>query len=309
MKTSYEILLIDDDLESVDTDREDVSDFLETFGIKSNIVPVEAPADGSVRDLIVGLLANPELDLLMVDYHMDGLPGDELVKLIRNSDHIYLPVIFYSSSPVSDILDAVRASELDGVYVTNRKFLVEKFKEVVRSLLNKEHTTKRTRGLLMEGVSEIDATLNKLFQSAWTASGEEVKEKIMKYLLDIVKDRAKSTNRALASFPAEIGEFSEHVKESFFSTTYDTNTRWRVVQKILNLLEHDEKQVNTLKEFGQDSGGVPSLNKLRNIYAHSTREALQSDHSELKCISVRRTLRKQNENIESIISAYPLVEL
>lgn len=85
---------------------------------------------------------------------------------------------------------------------------------------------------------------------------------------------------------------------------YDTNTRWRVVLKILNLLNHPNGQSEILKQFGQDDDNCPSLNKLRNIYAHSTREKLQSDHSEQKCIEVRRALRKQTENVELICSAF-----
>ena len=46
---------------------------------------------------IPDLVSNQELDILLVDYHMDGMNGDELVQEIRNREHVYLPVIFYSS--------------------------------------------------------------------------------------------------------------------------------------------------------------------------------------------------------------------
>ncbi|MCY4325971.1 MAG: response regulator, partial [Rhodobacteraceae bacterium] len=148
MKTSYNILWIDDEPNNTQPDQIDITEFLEEFGIYADIKLVEAPPDGSIHDRIKDNLSNPELDILIVDYHMNGLSGDELVHLIRNTDHVYLPVIFYSSSPEEEIFDAVCTKRLDGVYIANRRFLMDKFKDVVRSLLNKEQTTKQTRGLL-----------------------------------------------------------------------------------------------------------------------------------------------------------------
>lgn len=94
MKIAYNILWIDDEPSSIDTDQEDVKEFLEEVGIRPDINFVEAPADGSIKDRLEHHLKNPDLDLLMVDYHMNGLQGDQLVRLIRETDHIYLPVIF-----------------------------------------------------------------------------------------------------------------------------------------------------------------------------------------------------------------------
>ena len=167
MKTAYKILWIDDEPDNTTQDRDDVEEFLEEFGIRADITFAEAPDDGSIRDRIQHDLANPDLDVLVVDYHMAGMSGDELIHLIRETDHVYLPVIFYSSSTTEEILDAVREKQLDGVYIANRRFLLEKFKDVVRSLLKKEQTSKQTRGLLMEGVSELDARLREIYDQSW----------------------------------------------------------------------------------------------------------------------------------------------
>lgn len=303
MKTAYNILWIDDEPTSIDTDQEDVKDYLEEFGIRADISFVEAPADGSIKERLEHHLKDPELDLLMVDYHMEGLSGDQLVKLIRETDHIYLPVIFYSSSAVNDLLDAVRTAEIDGVYIANRALLINKVKEVVGSLLVKEQTVKQVRGLLMEGVSEIDAQFNEIFQRRWMKLDANQKQAILDYLKGILADRAKSAAKTVEAFPADVEAFSQHIEEKFLTAFYDTKTRWRLTRKILELLELPDKDMAELKKFASMPNGVKPLNDVRNDYAHKTRKLLEPEHNPAKCVEIRKAIRAQNANIDAILGS------
>lgn len=303
MKTAYNILWIDDEPSSIDTDQEDVKEYLEEFGIRADINFVEAPADGSIKERLEHHLKDPELDLLMVDYHMDGLSGDQLVKLIRETDHIYLPVIFYSSSTVNDLLDAVRAAELDGVYIANRDLLINKVKEVVGSLLVKEQTVKQVRGLLMEGVSEIDAQFNEIFQRRWLKLDAAQQTAILNYLKGILEQRAQSAAAKVGTLPTDAQEFSQHITEKFLTKTYDTYTRWRLTGKILELVEHPQDDLTELKKFASIQNGGTPLNDLRNDYAHKSRKLLEADHGTAKCIEIRKALRTQNANIDTILGS------
>jgi CheY-like chemotaxis protein len=303
MKTAYNILWIDDEPTSIDTDQEDVKDYLEEFGIRADISFVEAPADGSIKERLEHHLKDPELDLLLVDYHMEGLSGDQLIKLIRETDHIYLPVIFYSSSAVNDLLDAVRTAEIDGVYIANRDLLINKVKEVVGSLLVKEQTVKQVRGLLMEGVSEIDAQFNEIFQRRWMKLDVNQKQAILDYLKGILADRAKSTAKMVEAFPTDVEAFSQHIEEKFLTAFYDTKTRWRLTRKILELLELPEKDMAELKKFASNPNGVKPLNDVRNDYAHKTRKLLEPEHTPAKCVEIRRAIRAQSANIDVILGS------
>jgi CheY-like chemotaxis protein len=305
MKTYYRIIWIDDDMDTTTIDRDDVVDYLEDRGIRADITPVQAPADGSVHEQLNHLIYDPDLDILMVDYNMDGLQGDKLVDLIRNSDHVYLPIIFYSSSPVDELFEAVKNSQLDGVYIANREQLLPKFKSVVESLLVKEHTIKRTRGLLMEGVSEIDARFKGILDQAWKHLNDDDKKKLKKHLGDIVAGRVKSAERVAKKFPRNLAEFEEHIAEKFMTKSYDTYTRWRFISKVLELLKHDEEVQKTLKEFGESNDESPPLNGLRNIYAHQTRAQLGETHSTENCIKVRKDLRRHQSNIDMIEGSIP----
>lgn len=305
MKTYYRIIWVDDDMDTTAIDQEDVTEFLDDHGIRADITPVQAPSDGSVHEKLNDLLQDEELDLLLVDFNMDGLRGDELVNLIRNSDHVYLPVIFYSSSPVEELFDAVKSSQLDGVYIANRDQLIIKFKAVVESLLVKEHTIKRTRGLLMEGVSEIDARFGGIFAQALAQLEEKDKEALRKYLEKIAQERAQSAEKAMERFPADVAAFEEHMASNYMTKAYDTYTRWRIFSKALELLKHDEEVRNVLKEFADSKSDVPALNSLRNNYAHQTRAELDASHSDSQCIDIRRQLRRHQANIEKIDGQLP----
>lgn len=303
MKTAYNILWIDDEPNSTDTDQADVRDFLEEFGIRADITFVEATEDGSIKERLEHHLKDPELDLLMVDYNMVGLQGDQLVRLIRETDHIYLPVIFYSSSSVSDLHEAVRDAQLDGVYIANRTALIQKVKSVVRSLLNREQTVKQVRGLLMEGVSEIDTQFYEIYLKVWPKLTTEQQVDVAKHLKSIIDERAKSAKKKAEAFPSDVEALGAHLTDSFLTAAYDTYTRWRLTRKILDISGHVEDYIAELKKFAEIEGDEVPLNKLRNDYAHKSRRILSESHSIDRCISIRKSLRTQAANIDAILGS------
>ncbi len=202
MNLSYKILWIDDELDSIGEDQRSITEFLDDFGIHANILTLSNSDDHSIDDLLSNEIANPNLDILLVDYMMEGLDGAKLVDLIRNTKHVYLPVIFYSSTPIEVLLNAAHEARLDGVYIAQKDFLVQKFESVAKSLLNKEHTIKRIRGLLMEEVSEIDGKLKQIYNKIWSGLPDNHKKILIDYLKDrIIQPRADHANQMLENFP------------------------------------------------------------------------------------------------------------
>ena len=299
MKISYKILWIDDEPTYIEEDRKAIEDFLEKYGIRAEISTVTKLEAQSIS----GLVSDPELDILLVDYHMKGMDGAELVGEIRNTHHVYLPVIFYSASNLEVILEAASKAQLDGVYLAQRDYLTQKFESVAESLLNKEHTTKRTRGLLMEEVSEIDARFKEIYERVWEKLIDEDRDILMKYLRKIIEGRAKDATKKPEKIPNNLIDFSRHMDDKFLSSFYDTNTRWRVVQKMLEFLRCDlgDSKI-VLKEFILREDG-DSLNGLRNIYAHTTRQELQEGHSTEKCVNIRQEIHRQQDNISRIVAS------
>lgn len=298
MKTSYKILWIDDEPGNIRVDRENVENYLEEFGIRADISTVTKLVDQSIS----GMVSNPELDILLVDYHMEGMDGAKLVGEIRNTHHVYLPVIFYSALGLEVISRAAYEAKLDGVYLAHRDFVIEKFKDVANSLLNKEHTPKRTRGLLIEEVSEIDVRFKEIYGHAWEALSEKGRNELREHLKVIIDNRMQTATDKSESFPTDLEEFSRHMDDKFLSKSYDTYTRWRVVLKMLGYLGSDLGEcIEILKEFGSRREG-DSLIQLRNTYAHIPRRELKSGHSMEKCVKIRQEIHRQQDNINRIVA-------
>ena len=67
MKTEYSIIWVDDDQESVEEDRLDLTEFLAKYGILANIEMFEADDKSNIHDRLTKPLSNPDLDLLVID--------------------------------------------------------------------------------------------------------------------------------------------------------------------------------------------------------------------------------------------------
>ena len=302
MKLSYKILWVDDDRRCFDLHEAEIIKYLGSYGIYADITFIEDSNDGLTRQKLIPHLKNADLDLILVDFHMTDVPGDELIRLLRRSDHIYLPVIFYSASSVEDLFTAVQSHQLDGVYVTDRNFFFNKVKNVIDSLITKEQTSKQIRGLLIEGVSEVDAQLCKLIWQTWRKADSEAKEKIRKYLFDkMVEPKVQDAKRRHCDFPTDLTKFEELLKSNIPEITYDTYTRCRLALKLLKILDYGESERDILKRFFSSRQGFKPLNDLRNNYAHKTRSELDEEFTDELCFKIRQEMRAQIDNMNTLL--------
>ncbi len=297
MKTSYKILWIDDDPKLIIEQESEIGEFLEDYGIEPKISTIEQVDDdlNPIKDQINDV----ELDIIMIDYKMGETTGDRIIEQIRTNNQ-YLPVIFYSSAvEIKKLFETVAKSQLDGVYIAPRSNLTAKAKSVIKSLIKKEQTTKRTRGLLLEGVSEIDARVSELIFDLWTRVSQQEKREVYESVNREGNRRQRS--RRQPSIPRSFEEFEGHIsRNEHFEQPYTVYTRCLIALKLLEICEKPQCRIEILNKFIQGEPGNKSLNKLRNDYAHKTRDQLAQCHSRQRCIDIRRKLREQFENIEKL---------
>lgn len=302
MKISYDILWIDDRPDVIRDAMDSAVDFLNEYGITVNMTLKIAREDENIRESIRHDLSNPDLDLIVVDYVMPNIKGDELIRLIRTSDHVFLPVIFYSSQDIADVYKSVYEKQLDGVYITQRVLFEDKFKEVVRSLLYKEQTIKQTRGLLMEEVSEFDSLLKTVFERGVQKLTGEQKLQLQSYVRNLAKERKKRAKRLGRDIPDEVTEFEVFMAEKLSTMIFDTMMRWKIVRRVLGYNKIDKNFRDVFDKFaGSFKQHHTPLNSIRNQYAHRTRAELGEDHTEEKCIDIRKEIRVQHKNLEKIL--------
>ena len=303
MKTEYLILWVDDEVDNEDV--VNVDEFLETHGVRADIRLIQPKTGDDMHEMVREVVNDANLDLIIVDNKMfgndGGMDGNQLIQQIRDSDHVYLPVIFYSSGGIEPLMKAAQEQKLDGVYLTGRDQLFEKTKTVITSLLRKEQTIKQTRGLLMEGVSEIDAKFGKLFALVWAKLNDPQKTAVIRYFHEKMKDQKSDADQRVSSFPSELSAFWEEMSANFVSSAYQTSTRWKVLKKALDSLNVSGELKRTFIEFHTRNDGETPIVTLRNNYGHKTRDELEHNHTTAKCIAIRRELRRQHKNLDNIL--------
>ena len=286
-------------MSSVEEDQAAVKRFLERFGIVAELRAIESNGDGRIHDQIKDFVNDPDLDLIVVDYLMDEMNGEELISQIRSSEHVFLPVVFYSSNGVQSLAEAAAKSQLDGVYLAPRNGVRQKIELVITSLLRKEQSIKRVRGLLMEGVSEIDATFGIVFDELWNKLASSERLQVIAYFKEQLADRAKGANEAVSKFPENEDAFVEYAVKEFVTPKFDTALRWRIIKKSLKILKVDDVVQSTFHELFEPKG---SLIRLRNDYAHKTRIELEKLHNDSLCVGIRKALHRHVSNLETIHS-------
>ena len=298
MKTEYLILWVDDEVDREDVD--EVEEYLETHGVRPDIRLVQPQEDQNMHVLVGSVVNDPNLDLIIVDNKMfgdeGGWDGNQLIQTIRESDHVYLPVIFYSSGGINSLMTAVQQQKLDGVYLSGRDQLAEKAKTVIKSLLRREQTIKQTRGLLMDGVSEIDAKFGDVFNAVWGKLDDGQMTQLEDYFREKMEERKNGAQKRLDDFPSNRAEFFKEMTTNFVSNRYDTHLRWKILRKAMRTIGISKEIRRVFDDLFNRLDAETPLVTSRNHYGHRTRQQLELEHTEDRCISIRRELRRQYEN-------------
>lgn len=329
MKINYKILWIDDNHRYVRGDKRSLKLFLESHGIKLEIVEIDVVAGEcpTETDKFKIAISDIELDMVFVDFNMPEM-GDKIIQHIRrNLNHYHLPILFYTSDgqgggeSSAQILQKIIFDDnipstdmkniLDGIYYCDRDDISEKAVLILNSLLKREAKAQRGRGLLLNSVSEIDATLLKCMQKYKLMVPNCKQDKVTKEILKRVRSRYTSTESVLREITdydidteevissleckpyEEIVDYliSDHLK-------FDTFTRASVLREMLKYIQDYQEEGNVLSEFFNKK--PICLNGLRNSYAHKSIAELEKEHDDNRCKFIREESRKHLENIQKL---------
>ena len=168
MKLAYNILWIDDIKTWVRTMERIISGYLDDLGFKLNI---DLHKDGSK---IEQALKNPEINLIVVDYKLPGVNGDELISRIRGLDN-FIEIVFYSRAinPV-DVIGV-----MDGVYHTKREDAEGILKKVIDVTLRTSQDINNMRGLVIAETIDIETQIEELIIQFFREKGEIIQGRVL----------------------------------------------------------------------------------------------------------------------------------
>jgi len=114
-----------------------------------------------------------EIDLIVVDYNLGGDEehGEAFVEKIRQHD-CWTEVVFYSAAQSSELWDAVRSRELEGVFITNHHGVSAKVEKVAYQAVRKVLDLNMMRGMVMAEVGDLDLLLGAIVEKAFDSSDQ-----------------------------------------------------------------------------------------------------------------------------------------
>lgn len=316
MKTEYKILWIDDNHSTVRGDVRAIKDFLEDYGIELAINPIVVTADHcpTKEQSFANAVGDFDLDMVFIDYKMPE-QGDVIIKHIRKDlQHYHLPILFYTGETNPEkILPLIFNDSLqaegnflkisDGIYFCDRDHIAEKARMILTSLLLKEKSPQRVRGLLMDKVSEIDASIIKAFELLKLKVPENKRDRIKNLILSKLQSSSEGatntfTELSLKSFDELLSQMSDRNNLIFHS-----HFRAEILREMLRVIEDLKDHGATLSSFYNNTQDSPDLclSKLRNDYAHKTASEIVANHTDDRCKYIRTETRRHIKNTKAIL--------
>jgi CheY-like chemotaxis protein len=327
MKLIYRILCVDDKIGTLDETKTYLSSFNERVGIETIYTDIEVkpgareePDDFWTRIVteIESAFAENTYDLILVDLHMPlNVSGVDVIESIRTSHSVYRPIVFYSAGdPATDDKAIAQLNESitnagllgKGVFITARINLNNQASSIFQEMHSEEHEVNRVRGLLMDRVSEFDASVIDLVQNeilfelipagnAKPKIATDVKNYLKRDLDNAKKlyDDIKNLNlKGIQTF------IKEHPKDI---STYRKGYLLKSILKQVNVAEGLSDILSEgIDGVHRNNRGdeVKSLRDIRNEYGHITAENLTATHTDEMCIHIRQETRRQLKNIDDI---------
>jgi len=248
MSLEYRVLWIDDALDWVVPVREAIEEKIKDLSLAPSITVRENGDD------LMGFMSVESVDLLVIDYHLPGKNGDDLIKIIREHGEL-TEIVFYSQ----DNAHRDSLSGWDGVHYTLRDDAEDKIKEVIEWFAKRNENISVMRGVIIAEAIDVENKLTEIIKKLFADKSELFQTKILdKPILDFEKKRMF----VQSCLKDKIGEVKKNRPQDLECITKLEELR-QVLQDLKaeiidqrNILAHSDKTIN--------KDGVLVLNNLHD---------------------------------------------
>lgn len=283
MNLKYSILWFDDTVEFYESlDRTPLLDAIAEWGFDPQFKFVSSPEDFMQHEPF------NDFDLIVVDYNLEAHEkhGSEFIKKIR--DHqVFTEVVFYSSNQASDLWDAIRVHLLEGVFVANRRNVLQKIQQVAEHSVHKILDIENMRGIVMAEVGDIDKMLDGIITSAFALmTAEQTAQIYEKFHINCLSqdEKRKSKLDLFIQKPA----VEEMIVLSDSSKRWDNFNRIRKNLPPLRAIEFGDYSSEILSPRNFLAHGVPTATAGANVSFAFNGKSYNFDHNE--GISLRKSI-------------------
>lgn len=267
MNLTFRVLWFDDARDYIESlDLDPLKETIKSWGFFPELIFVES------QDEFMKYKPFTSFDLIVVDYNLgiDDKHGEDFIQIIRGNS-VYTEIIFYSANKSSDLWDAVRLRELEGVFVANRQVVLEKLERVSHQVVHKVLDLNNMRGMVMAEVGDIDVILDSITRHGFTSlQSEQQKEVLTRFHEDAAKQNKQMESR--------LGQFGEAPELEGMIELCDSVKRWKNFRRLvkyrqdLNAVQIDNYQDEVLGPRNFLAHGTPQEDGNGYIFRYQKKE-------------------------------------
>lgn len=329
MRLKYKILWFENTDSAYETLRTYVEEYLEDNGFIVEIFRYSNDDDG-----IETILAKADFDLILMDYGLDGVNGDEVIEKIRNQE-LFTEVVFYSASPTREIRESIAAKEVDGVYCTSRQIseFEDKVIKVINNTIKKVQDINNMRGLVIAEVIDLEIRIKEMLHQYFQVSiDESYDQKRQKVFLGICEKKVKN-NQEESEFISRIHSLKFHdlLNRNYFLTSINL---FHGLQDLLgediaemNRILNGKLEIEIKKELEEKRNALKVMKTelnlfegeiimLRNMLAHAkekfddvgipyleslNKQGVMTQFTNEKYVGIRKSIQKHSDNLNNIM--------
>lgn len=296
MKLEYKILWLDDQIQDFIDDEmiQEVEEYLVEQGFQPKIITVSKSEDffKSLDD---------SFDLLLTDYHLNDINGDEVIKKIRSQEYSVLSeVLFYTAK--ADLKDTDKISrvsflETNTLLGDHRELVLKATINLIGLTLKKFQNIIAMRGMIMHETSSLDVEMIEIIKKALKNENlnfEEVSISIYDQLIELFTQKTEFVQECKRKM-----NFNQLTKDNF---VYSAKYKILTLSKILEDLK--------MKDFSTEYDS--EINSIRNKFAHALLEKDENgreffkhkedgiDFNEELCKVIRENIVKHKSNLDEL---------
>lgn len=296
MKLEYKILWLDDyikdfiDLEAI----EEIEKHLTANGFIPNVKTVKKSSDFFA-------VLDDSYDLILTDFHMNDMNGDEVVEQIRSSKYsVMTEILFYTAkADLKDTQKISRVSFLETNASTDEHIekVISRTIELIDLTIKKFQNIVTMRGMIMHETSTLDVEMLEIIKKALINENlnfEELSITIYDQLIDLFTQKTEFVQECKRKM-----NFNQLTKDNF---VYSAKYKILTLSKILE----DLKIADFSAEYDDE------INSIRNKFAHAVLEKDNDgreffkhkedgiDFNENLCKVIRENIIKHKHNLDKI---------
>lgn len=266
MSIEYKILWVDDTPDWVESIEDSIKSHLEEEGYEPKIELKESGDNLDTSKLT-------EIDLIVIDFRLPSVNGDELIKKIRNEECL-TEIVLYSQESFTP------SEHFDGIFCVTRDEAEELIQKVIDRTINKAQDITLIRGFIIAEAIDVEIILEECMAKVFDDKGELFTEKVIN-----AKPPVFSTNEKYVFVKREIEGLIKGKQENTEELKQIENVMKKIPDEVIeprNILAHSKKKVN-------DDGSI--------ILEGINRKTKEINFSQEWLSKTRRNIAKHKENL------------